>query len=80
MESVLQIVGAVLVLAAFVAAQARWLSQQHLAYLLLNTFGAAILAVLAYQERQWGFLMLEGVWTLVSLSGVAQWSTNARGR
>jgi hypothetical protein len=77
-ESMLQIVGAVLVLAAFVAAQARWLSQQHLAYLLLNTVGAAILAVLAYQERQWGFLMLEGVWTLVSLRGVAQWSAHAR--
>ena len=76
MESILQIVqivGALLVLAAFVAAQLRLLHQESLSYLLLNTVGAGILAVLAFQERQWGFLLLEGAWTLVSLWGVIQW-------
>ena len=31
--------------------------------------GAAVLVVLAYHERQWGFLLLEGVWALVSAYG-----------
>ena len=72
MESILQIVGAILVLAAFVAAQLRLLHQEQFVYLLLNAVGAAILAVLALREQQWGFLLLEGVWTLVSLRGLMQ--------
>jgi hypothetical protein len=72
-ESILQVVGAVLVLTAFVAAQLRLLHQEHPAYLVLNALGAAILAVLALREQQWGFLLLEGAWTLVSLRGVIQW-------
>jgi hypothetical protein len=80
-ESILQvaqIVGALLVLAAFVAAQLRLLRQESLRYLLLNTVGAGILAVLAFEERQWGFLLLEGAWTLVSLRGVIQWAMRDR--
>lgn len=79
MEAILQIVGAVAILAAYVAAQFRLLQQEHPAYLLLNLCGAGILAVIAYHERQWGFLLLEGVWTLISLRGVIQWSVSRRG-
>jgi mannose/fructose/N-acetylgalactosamine-specific phosphotransferase system component IIC len=66
----LQLVGAILVLAGFTLAQFRMLDPQSIPYLVLNFVGAAILAALALEERQWGFLLLEGVWTLVSLGGL----------
>jgi hypothetical protein len=79
MEQWVQILGAVLVLAAFVAAQLGMLQQRSTLYLLLNLGGSAILAALAYEQRQWGFLLLEGSWAAVSLWGVVG-SVRARGK
>jgi hypothetical protein len=61
-----QIVGALLILVAFVLAQFRILDQHSPWYLWLNLVGAAALTVLAWHERQWGFFILEAVWTLVT--------------
>lgn len=77
MDQVVQLVGAVLILAAFVAAQVRVMHPQSFVYLSLNLAGSAILAYLAWVDRQWGFLLLEAVWALVSLGGIV---ALARGR
>lgn len=70
MDQLVQIVGALLILAAFAAAQFGKLDVESLTYLWLNLVGALILAVLAWRERQWGFLLLEGVWAIVSAYGL----------
>jgi hypothetical protein len=67
-----QVAGSLLILAGFAAAQAGRLSIDSSSYLVLNFIGSAILAVLAWIDQQWGFLLLEGVWAIVSLWSLVQ--------
>ena len=52
-----QIVGALLILAAFLLSQRNLLDARSYPYLLLNLVGAAILTVLAYGQGRWGFVL-----------------------
>jgi hypothetical protein len=72
MAQLAQVLGAVLILAAYAAAQLGVWNQRSRIYLVLNLVGSAVLAVLAWHEEQWGFLLLEAVWALVSLGGILQ--------
>ncbi len=72
MDQVIQVVGALLILAGFTAAQMGKLSVESRAYLILNLVGSAILAYLAIVEEQWGFVLLETVWAIVSAWGLVR--------
>lgn len=79
MSQLVQIVGSLLVLGAFALAQRGVLDQKSRIYLLLNLVGSGVLFVEALRERQWGFLLLEGVWAVVSaisLLGVLRGKTS----
>ena len=66
MEQLVQVIGALLILTAFAAAQFGRLDQRSVSYLILNLVGSVILAVLAAVEEQLGFLLLESIWAIVS--------------
>jgi len=66
------VLGSLLVLVAYVANQFGYLSAKGLAYAFANIVGSGILAVIAALEAQWGFLVLEGAWALVSLVAVVR--------
>ena len=66
----ISIVGALLILIPFAANQFGRLNTSSLAYQLMNLLGSGTLAAIAVVERQYGFLLLEGTWALVSLWGL----------
>jgi hypothetical protein len=55
MDQVIQVVGALLILAGFAAAQFGWLRVDSRTYLLLNLAGSAVLAYLAGTRTSWAF-------------------------
>jgi hypothetical protein len=69
-DQIVQIIGSLLVLAGFAAAQRGRLDPKSRTYLVLNLVGSAVLAVNAAFGAQWGFLMLEGIWAIVSAIGL----------
>ena len=77
MHQLVQIAGALLILSGFVLAQVRVLDPQSLWYLVVNLVGSVILTIDAWREAQWGFLLMELVWAIVSAWGLIRL---ARGR
>jgi hypothetical protein len=68
-----QVAGAAAILAAFAMLQLGRGHRDSYAYIILNLFGGVLLLVSAVAEAQWGFIVLETAWTLIS-----SWSLAAR--
>jgi hypothetical protein len=71
-ESLVQIAGSLLILVPFVTVQLGRLRTDTAVYAVLNLAGSAVLAVDALHGQQWGFLLLEGTWAVVSLYALAR--------
>lgn len=72
MIQAISIAGAILILLPFTATQFGKLDTDSLAYLMMNLVGSAALTTVAVIERQYGFILLEGTWALVSAAGLAR--------
>ena len=72
MLQVISVVGALAILISYAANQLGNVGLDNLPYQLANLIGSAILTVVAVVEVQLGFILLEGVWALVSLRSVVK--------
>jgi hypothetical protein len=70
LHQLIGIFGAVLVLAAYVALQRRWLTLEQRVYYAMNFVGAGLLTWIAAADRQIGLTLVEGAWALLSLPGL----------
>lgn len=61
------LVGAALILGAYISLQRGWWTQAGRGYLWCNFLGAAVLTAVAVWDRRFGFIALEVVWAFVSL-------------
>ena len=69
LDQLVSIVGAALILGAYVALQRDWLPRESRAYNALNFVGSAFLTYAAVRNWNLGFVILEGAWALLSLPG-----------
>jgi protein-S-isoprenylcysteine O-methyltransferase Ste14 len=67
-----QLAGAALVLAGFAASQLGWLTTRSAMYQTVNLAGSLILTAVALDGRLYGFVILNGVWAVVSLIALAR--------
>ena len=61
------IVGALMVLGGYAGLQTGRLPRESVAFCLLNFVGSALLTWVAVVDRRIGFILLEGLWAILSL-------------
>lgn len=76
MDPLVQLAGALLVLLGYVLGQLGKLDPTSRRYLAVNFIGSALLAADAFDGRQWGFMLLNGVWAAISLVNLVRTFAN----
>ena len=67
---IIGLLGAILILMPFAASQLGRVRTQSVAYQVPNLVGSTMLTTVAIIEVQYGFILLEGVWAVMSLIGL----------
>jgi uncharacterized membrane protein YccC len=67
-----QMIGAALILIPFASVQLKRMAVTSPSYQLLNLVGSALLTFTAARTGQYGFVVLEGVWAVMSFVGLLQ--------
>jgi drug/metabolite transporter (DMT)-like permease len=61
------LLGAVLVLAAYLAVNRRWMGPHDRLYNLMNLVGGLLLLWIAVADQRIGFVVLEAAWALIAI-------------
>lgn len=78
-DQLISVIGAIACLGAYISLQRGWLAPTSRAYNLMNLFGSALLTYVAVVDRRIGFILLEGIWALVSIPGSLRRSRSGPG-
>jgi hypothetical protein len=70
MLQIISVLGALAILGAYIANQFHLIGPSNMSYSIMNFIGSTVLTVIAVIEVQWGFILLEAVWAMVSLWGI----------
>ncbi len=79
MRQIISLIGALLILAPFAASQLGRLRTTTWTYQMMNLVGASVLTLVAVLERQYGFILLEGVWACMSAVGLGRLAMSGAG-
>ena len=72
MIQLVSIAGALLVLLPFAGSQLGRLATSSVAYQVMNLAGSTVLTGVAVHDAQYGFILLEGTWAVVSAVGLSR--------
>ncbi len=66
----ISLIGALLILVAYIALQFGWMSGRDRSFNIVNFVGSALLAWVAVIDWRVGFIVLEAAWAIISLAGI----------
>jgi len=67
---IISLIGAILILVAYGALQLNRLAPETITFQTLNLFGGIFLCITAVTLRQYGFILVEGLWAVLSVVGL----------